>query len=277
MSMKAPVLLSLVLLATSAIAQQQPTLRIQSFTPQLTTAMPAEDLASVRGILEKFKTTSDRTCPTDMLGEIVRDAFQQIGYFKVSVTEPTCHVVAQTPGEQSVAIAAKVDPGLQYRLGQVSFTQPTIYPASELRRQVPIAEGDLFNVERIRVGLKNLRDLYCHQGYLNFTPVPNVDLDDAHRTVSIRFDLDEGDRFVVGKLNVEGTPSVAGAKDRLLAAWKNYEGQPFDCTDTLKQFLHDVHANPNVDPNRLFTSQADSQHHVVNFRIELAKPLFPSN
>lgn len=271
--MKLACLFALILAAAGVVAQQNPTLHIRSFTPELHSTISAADLATIRGILRDFKAEhTNNACPTDMLGEIIGDAFSQTGYFKVRVTEVRCRFVAQTSREDSVALRAKVEPGSRYRLSQITFSQPTVYPLSELRRQIPVTENAIFNVASIRLGLKNLRELYCHQGYINFISVPITNVDEAQHTISLSFDVDEGARFNVGQLTVNGTPSVPGAKERLLAAWKKYEGKPFDCAHTLKQFLTDLHAQPNVDPSRLFQSRVDSQKHVVDFIIVLRKP-----
>lgn len=84
-------------------------------------------------------------------------------------------------------------------------------------------DGDLFRVDAIRDGLKNLHELYCRLGYLNFTPVPNVQIDDSSSTISVLFDLDEGEKFFYGELVVDGEESVSGARRKLVAAWEAYK------------------------------------------------------
>jgi outer membrane protein insertion porin family len=69
-------------------------------------------------------------------------------------------------------------------------------------------DGDIFNVEFMRKGLKNLRDAYSENGYINFTPVPNTEIDDEHKTITINFDLDEGKQFFVRRIEFKGNTTT---------------------------------------------------------------------
>lgn len=87
-----------------------------------------------------------------------------------------------------------------------------------------IANGDIFNTQKIRVRLDDLRELYSSQGYIDFTPVPNTDAGDETLTVSLKIDLNEGKQFHFGQLVIDGEEPQAGTGARLVAAWRPYEG-----------------------------------------------------
>jgi outer membrane protein assembly factor BamA len=108
----------------------------------------------------------------DWLGEIqevpVRGAWQDQGYFRVNSTAQA-RIISSDSTIQHVSVIVHVDEGLQYRLGDVSFREgdpddPLPFPAEELRKLVPLREGDLFNVEKIREGLEALKKLYDSNG-----------------------------------------------------------------------------------------------------------------
>ena len=69
-------------------------------------------------------------------------------------------------------------------------------------------DGDIFNAELMRKGIKNLRDAYGAAGYINFTPVPDTEIDEEHKTVTVKFDLDEGKQFSVRRIEFQGNTTT---------------------------------------------------------------------
>jgi hypothetical protein len=55
---------------------------------------------------------------------------------------------------------------------QVPSGPQLFFSGDELPGQFPVADGDIFDVDKIRKGLEDLRRLYVSQGFMNFTPVP---------------------------------------------------------------------------------------------------------
>src|SRR4051812_18475711 len=151
--------------------------------------------------------------------ERVRDAYQQKGYFKALVQDPRTQI-RDTSGVnwyfpfkkkhgKVVDITIPVEEGDRYRLKEIKFQgNKAITNMEALRRQIPMKDGDIFNVEFMRSGLKNLRDAYSAQGYINFTPVPNTEIDDEHKLITITFDLDEGKQFFVRRIEFKGNTTT---------------------------------------------------------------------
>ncbi len=151
--------------------------------------------------------------------ERVRDAYQQKGYFKALVQDPKTQI-RDTSGVnwyfpfkskhgKVVDITIPVEEGDKYRLKEIKFQgNKEITNNAYLRRLIPMKDGDIFNVEFMRKGLKNLRDAYAEGGFINFTPVPNTEIDDEHKTITIIFDLDEGKRFFVRRIEFKGNTTT---------------------------------------------------------------------
>jgi outer membrane protein assembly factor BamA len=148
----------------------------------------------------------------DWLGEIqevpVRGAWQDQGYFRVNSTAQA-RIISSDSTIQHVSVIVHVDEGLQYRLGDVSFREgdpddPLPFPAEELRKLVPLREGDLFNVEKIREGLEALKKLYDSNGYIDFTASPDMEVDEASRRISLVMVLDQQKQYRVGKVEILG-------------------------------------------------------------------------
>ena len=131
----------------------------------------------------------------------VRDVFQQFGYFKVIVNDQV--VLRERKGSPKLkrfSAQVRVEPGDQYRRAQILFSGDKALPDSELRALAPIKDGEIFNVQKMRDALKNLRDRYVALGYINFTPVPNTEIDENKKLITITFDLDNGTHYKVDNL-----------------------------------------------------------------------------
>jgi outer membrane protein insertion porin family len=151
--------------------------------------------------------------------ERVRDAYQQKGYFKALVQDPKTQIrdvggvnwyfPFKARHGKVVDITIPVEEGEKYHLKEIKFQgNKEITNNAALRRLIPMKDGDIFNVEFMRKGLKNLRDAYSEQGFINFTPVPNTEIDDEHKTITITFDLDEGKRFYVRRIEFKGNTTT---------------------------------------------------------------------
>jgi outer membrane protein assembly factor BamA len=82
----------------------------------------------------------------------------------------------------------------------------------DLRSLFPMHEGDLFSRAAVGEGLGNLRNAYSQSGYVNFTSIPNTQIDESTRTISLAIDMDEGKQFFVSSIDVVGLDRQASEK-----------------------------------------------------------------
>ena len=66
------------------------------------------------------------------------------------------------------------------------------------------ADLDIFDREKIAKGLESLRKAYGDLGYINFTSIPNTQVDDERQSISLVIDIDEDKQFFVSSVNVLG-------------------------------------------------------------------------
>ena len=185
------------------------------------------------------------------------------------VSDPSITVVTETPQQEVVDITLAVNEGQRYRLKDISFTGGKVFLSDELRAQFRIADGDIFNTEKIRQGLDALRHMYESKGYVNFTPVPNTQADRTSHAISLTVDIDEGAQFRIGGLVLDGPAPQPGVGRKVLENWKQYQGQIYN-PQILEQFLRDNSAllPPGVSWKDLST-QPDGSRHILNFRLDL--------
>jgi outer membrane protein assembly factor BamA len=120
--------------------------------------------------------------------------------------------------------------------------------------------------------LDALRKVYESKGYINFTPVPNAQVDDAAHTISLMVDIDEGVQFRIGTLVLDGVEAKPGAGAKVLENWKQYEGQIY-APQVVEQFLRENSAILPAGVSSLnFIAQPDEQAHILNFRLDLPTP-----
>jgi outer membrane protein assembly factor BamA len=162
----------------------------------------------------------------DEAAERVRAAFQDDGYFKAQVEAKA------TPDETrhlyDIAVQIR-NVGRQYRLGDLTVTKATWFPAQQLRDLFSIQRGEVFSREKIAKGLEALRQLYGSQGFINSTPMPNTEFDDTSGIANLNIDVDEGKQFRLHSVSVIGLD--AGAEERVLSEINLKSGDIFDSED----------------------------------------------
>src|SRR5882762_2464642 len=142
--------------------------------------------------------------------ERVRLGWQNHGYFKVQATGEA-RILSSSPVSQLIALSVHVDEGSRYNLGGIAFkNNRAISNVDTLRGLFPIADGDIFDREKISTGLENLRKAYGEIGYINFTSLPDTTFDDEDRLISLEIDFDEGKQFRVGTVKVLGAEYARG-------------------------------------------------------------------
>jgi outer membrane protein assembly factor BamA len=100
----------------------------------------------------------------------IRGAWQDQGFFKVLASSQT-QVVSSDSAYEHVVVTIHVGPGLQYRLGSVRFRssdpddrETLAFSREELRKLLPLRDGDIFNVAKIRESLDAMKKLYESHG-----------------------------------------------------------------------------------------------------------------
>jgi outer membrane protein assembly factor BamA len=77
-------------------------------------------------------------------------------------------------------------------------------------------EGELFNVSLVRNVIEALTKLYVSHGYIDFTAVPDTEIDDNLQRISLVFHLDEQKQYRVGKVEIKALDPALEARLRAL-------------------------------------------------------------
>jgi outer membrane protein assembly factor BamA len=144
------------------------------------------------------------------IGERIRGALRDLGYFKAVVDEPKFSFPAQR--RTTAYVTVKAEPGAQYRLGEIRFERATIFPAAQLRDLFLLRRGDLFNATKISRGLDDLRKLYGTQGYVDCVVGSVLSVDESSRTVDLVLEMDEGKPYDFGQLQSGRSRALPGCR-----------------------------------------------------------------
>jgi len=180
----------------------------------------AQDEISAELQSHVFERDADTVYLNDLANEIaevgVRGALQNHGYFRATAAAKLA--VLQTDGaEISVAAAIIAAPGPQFRAGDIRIEStdgdfPSEMSPEGLRDLIPLQRGELFDVERVRAGLRNLTLAYGRRGYVDMTVEPDFQIDEDHNIIDMVLKIDQQAEYRVGGIEFLGVNAVTREK-----------------------------------------------------------------
>ncbi|MGH7232585.1 MAG: outer membrane protein assembly factor BamA [Nitrospiraceae bacterium] len=133
--------------------------------------------------------------------ERIREVFLNKGFLNIQVSLP---VVELTEDKKWFTVTFTIREGEPYTVGGVGFRGNTVFEEAELRANMKIKPGDVFQRAKIREELTRLTEMYGGKGYA-FTDVnPNVTPDAETKTASIVFNIKEGELIRINEIRITG-------------------------------------------------------------------------
>lgn len=212
--------------------------------------------------------------------ERVRFAFQDKGYFKAIVEDPKTKI-RDTTGinwffpikhkhGKVVDITVPVEEGERYRLKEITFSgNKALSNSAALRRLFKIKDGDWFSRSVVGKGLEDLRKAYSSYGYINFTPLPNTDVDEEHKTITLHIDIDEGKQFYVRRIEFVGNTTTRDKvirRELALDEGNIYNGQLWEMS-LLR--LNQLNYFETLKPEQDSEIKRDDQNHSVDINLKV--------
>ncbi len=171
------------------------------------------------------KTYDRRKLSEDM--EIgIRGLYQDSGYFKVLVKDPTTETVdiirGGIPGPwplfgrkrgKRTNITIPIEEGDRFKLGRIVVRSADpdkglFFKPEFLESNFPIKPGEIFSVDKVRKALEEYRKLYGSFGFIDFTAGPITDVDTAKKEVNLTLELDEQKQFFVRRIEFQGNTTT---------------------------------------------------------------------
>ncbi len=149
----------------------------------------------------------DREQVEDDLQAVVR-RYRNYGYLRARITNVEYQASPNETGRQKLTMRVTIDEGPRYRVRHVSFGGISVYKPAELEPGLSMLGGDIYSLQKVSDDTKMIRDYYGAKGYADAEVRPDinevgVDEQGVH-LIDIRYDVVEGGRYAVGKINVRG-------------------------------------------------------------------------
>lgn len=134
--------------------------------------------------------------------EQLRQYYNNRGYADFRVVSAVAEL---TPDQRDFFITFTIDEGVRYEFGEVQVeTQLDRLPPEMLLAAVPIREGAVFKGDLIEDAIDAMTYVAGTVGYANIDITPNVERDTANRVVNITFEVNEGPRVFIERIDIVG-------------------------------------------------------------------------
>jgi outer membrane protein insertion porin family len=174
------------------------------------------------GVLSK---TYDREKLSEDLEVGIRGLYRDNGYFKVSVGEPILENIDTTghrlgvpviPGHthgKAVNITIPIEEGDRYKMGTLKIVSADPDKAlslkvDALKNAFPLKQGDIFSTEKVRKALETYGKIYGEYGFIDFTPEPDTEVDDANKIINLTLRFDEQKQYFVHRIDFSGNTTT---------------------------------------------------------------------
>ncbi|TYL91306.1 outer membrane protein assembly factor BamA [Bradyrhizobium rifense] len=134
--------------------------------------------------------------------DLIRRFYLKNGFADVQVVAA---LTEYDPEKKGFNVTFKIEEGQQYRVGSLDFrTSIPNFDASSLRSFSRVNVGSLYNVESVEKSVEEMQIEASRRGYAFAVVRPGGDRNfDAH-TVSVVFNIDEGPRTYIERINIRG-------------------------------------------------------------------------
>src|SRR5258707_957289 len=169
--------------------------------------------------------TYDREKLSEDLEVGVRGLYRDNGYFKVSVGEPILEnintegfrmgvpLVAGRSHGKAVNVTIPIEEGERYRMGTLKIVSSDPDKAlslkvDALKAAFPLKQGDIFSTEKVRKALETYGKIYGEYGFIDFTPEPDTEVDDANKIINLTMRFDEQKQYFVRRIDFSGNTTT---------------------------------------------------------------------
>lgn len=177
--------------------------------------------------------------------ELLRRYYLRNGYADVQITAATAELA---PDRSGFFVTYAIDEGPRYRVGRVDVTSTLRgVDAASIRGDVAIEEGAWYDAEAVERAVETLSDTIGLRGVPFVEVRPRVTRNREARTVDVAFEVGEGNRAFVERIEITGNTRTA---DRVIRReFRLAEGDPFNAAQVRRsrQRIRDLGYFGNVD------------------------------
>ena len=224
-----------------------------------------------RGLFTWFTKSGrvDREQVEDDLAEVVR-LYRNYGYLRARVGKVEYFDRGKADGPQKLTMRVSIEEGPMYKVRNVSFSGNNVYSADQLMKGMSMIGGDIYSLQKVSDDSVMIRRYYGAKGYADADVRPDINevgVDEkGRRLVDINYQVHEGGRYAVGKINVLGNTKTK--PHVILRELPLKPGQPLNSVDleTARKRLNNLNYFSGVEVSQ--TSSATPGYRDVNVNVQ---------
>ena len=195
----------------------------------------------------RFLSTSDQYEPERLAfdRELLRRFYLKNGYADVQITDASAEL---SPDRKGFFLSFTVSEGERYRVGKLSInSQLRNLSGVDLRPALQLTEGDWYDGDAVGRSSDLIEETVRNRGYAFVEVRPRVTRNVAQHTVDLAFDVGEGPRVYVERIDIVGNTRT---KDKVIRReFRLAEGDPYsaEAIRRSKQRLTDLGYFTSVD------------------------------
>ncbi|MBR0995020.1 outer membrane protein assembly factor BamA [Bradyrhizobium japonicum] len=134
--------------------------------------------------------------------DLIRRFYLKNGFADVQVVAA---LTEYDPEKKGFLVTFKIEEGAQYRIGSVDFRSSIAnFDTGTLRAYSRVGVGSLYNVELVEKSVEEMQIEASRRGYAFAAVRPGGDRNFEAHTVSVVFNIDEGPRTYIERINLRG-------------------------------------------------------------------------
>jgi outer membrane protein insertion porin family len=212
----------------------------------------------------KFLASNDNYDPDRLQfdRESLRRYYINRGYADFKVLSAVANL---TPDRKSFYINFTVDEGVRYRFGRI-FVESKIreLPSAQLRPLIDAQTGDIYSQEEVQKAIDTLTNSAGTKGYAFAQVHPRLKRDPKTRTIDLGFEIEQGPRVYIEKINIAGNTRTL---DKVIRRqFRLQEGDAFNrvLIDRSRTRIRGLGFFKDVDVKNVPGSQPDRTNLTVN-------------
>ena len=132
---------------------------------------------------------------------LLTEFYMNNGYVNVKIGEPKVELL---PDRKGLKVSIGITEGEQYRIGKLDFKGDLLETETVLSGKLKEKTGQLFSRADLRSDVFGLTDLYADKGYAFANASPITKLNPESRTIDITFDMEQGQKVSIDRINITG-------------------------------------------------------------------------
>ncbi|HVZ07836.1 outer membrane protein assembly factor BamA [Rhodopila sp.] len=195
----------------------------------------------------RFLSSSDEYAPEKLAydKELLRRFYLKQGYADVQITSATAEL---SPDRKSFFLSFTINEGERYRIGKVTInSQLRNLAGDQLRDVLQMQEGDWYDGDAVGRTADLIEQEVHNRGYAFVEVQPRVERDTKNHIINLTFDVGEGPRVYVERIDIVGNTRT---KDKVIRReFQLAEGDAYnaDAIRRTKTRLTDLGYFQNVD------------------------------